>query len=91
MDLTFGVNSDTIPLNTSGRKMLERMRREPANVRFNDLYRLCEMHFGGARQSGSSHAIFKTPWQGTLESISRTSAARRRRIRFAKCFRRSTN
>lgn len=64
MDLTFGVNSDTIPLNTSGHKMLERMRREPANVRFNDLYRLCEMHFGGARQSGSSHAIFKTPWQG---------------------------
>jgi hypothetical protein len=48
-------------------KILEQMRREPANVRSNDLYRVCEAHFGQARQSGSSHAIFKTPWQATLE------------------------
>ncbi|WP_309491435.1 toxin HicA [Trinickia mobilis] len=33
-------------------------------MRFNDLYKVCEAHFGKARQSGSSHAIFKTPWQG---------------------------
>lgn len=45
-------------------KILEQMRHEPANVRFNDLYKVCEAHFGKARQSGSSHAIFKTPWQG---------------------------
>jgi hypothetical protein len=45
-------------------KILEQMRREPTNVRFNDLYKVCETHFGKARQSGSSHAIFKTPWQG---------------------------
>jgi hypothetical protein len=45
-------------------KILDQMRREPANVRFNDLSRVCEAHFGAARQSGSSHAIFKTPWQG---------------------------
>lgn len=40
------------------------MRREPANVRFSDLKRVCEEHFGSARQSGSSHVIFKTPWVG---------------------------
>ncbi|MCU9957520.1 toxin HicA [Burkholderia sp. BKH01] len=45
-------------------KILELTRREPANVRFNDRFKVCEAHFGAARQSGSSHAIFKTPWQG---------------------------
>ncbi|KHK60580.1 toxin HicA [Burkholderia sp. A9] len=45
-------------------KILEQMRPEPANVRFNDLLKICEAHFGQARHSGSSHAIFKTPWQG---------------------------
>ncbi|HWS13777.1 MAG TPA: hypothetical protein VN279_13320 [Rhodocyclaceae bacterium] len=46
------------------RKILDQMRREPANVRFNDLLKLCEAYFGKARQSGSSHAIFRTPWIG---------------------------
>ena len=26
--------------------------------------KLCEEYFGSPRQSGGSHAIFKTPWQG---------------------------
>ena len=67
MDLTFGVNSDTIPLNTSGHKMLERMRREPANVRFNDLYRLCEMHFGALVSPGPVMRFFRPHGRGTLE------------------------
>ncbi len=45
-------------------KLLEQMRREPANVRFNDLKKLCETYFGKPRQDGSSHATFKTPWPG---------------------------
>lgn len=45
-------------------KILEQMRREPANVRFNDLLNVCETYFGKPRQSGGSHAIFKTPWVG---------------------------
>jgi hypothetical protein len=48
----------------SSKKILEGMRREPRNVRFADLYRICALHFGEPRQSGSSHAIFKTPWPG---------------------------
>ena len=45
-------------------KILEQMKREPANVRFSDLHKVCEAHFGKARNSGGSHLIFKTPWQG---------------------------
>ena len=45
-------------------KILEQMKREPANVRFGDLQKVCEAHFGKPRNSGGSHLIFKTPWQG---------------------------
>ena len=45
-------------------KTLSQMRTSPASVRFGDLRRVCEHYFGEARQSGSSHAVFKTPWPG---------------------------
>jgi hypothetical protein len=45
-------------------KILDQMRREPVSVRFADLKKVCEYYFGAARQSGSSHVIFKMPWQG---------------------------
>lgn len=45
-------------------KVLAQMRREPAAVRFADLKRVCQHYFGAARQGGSSHAVFKTPWPG---------------------------
>ena len=45
-------------------KILEKMRSEPANVRFADLQRVCESFFGKPRQSGSSHTVYKTPWPG---------------------------
>jgi hypothetical protein len=40
------------------------MRREPTNVRFSELLKICEEFFGAPRQSGTSHTIFKTPWPG---------------------------
>lgn len=40
------------------------MRREPANIRFADLRKVCEEYFGKPRQTGTSHMIFKTPWPG---------------------------
>ncbi|MFY9261869.1 MAG: hypothetical protein WAO71_15365 [Gallionella sp.] len=40
------------------------MKHEPANVRFSDLCKICELYFGHSRNSGSSHLVFKTPWQG---------------------------
>jgi hypothetical protein len=48
----------------SSPKILDQMRCEPANVRFSDLKKVCEEHFGRPRQSGTSHAIFKMPWIG---------------------------
>ncbi len=49
---------------TRKQKILDQMRREPANVRFVELMSVCEAYFGKCRQSGSSHAVFKTPWVG---------------------------
>jgi len=37
------------------------MRENPANVRFNDLAKVCDHYFGEPRQKGS-HNIYKTPW-----------------------------
>ncbi|MFN0185865.1 MAG: toxin HicA [Aquabacterium sp.] len=45
-------------------KILDRMLASPVAVRFVDLMKVCEHFFGPARQSGSSHAVFKTPWPG---------------------------
>ena len=33
-------------------------------IRFSDLAKLCEFHFGAPRQRGTSHLVFKTPWPG---------------------------
>ena len=40
------------------------MQRNPKGVRFQDLCKVCESYFGEARQTGSSHRIYKTPWLG---------------------------
>ena len=45
-------------------KTLLKIRHDITNIRYTDLFNLCLEYFGKPRQSGSSHAIFKTPWQG---------------------------
>jgi len=45
-------------------KILAQMRREPTNVRFSELKKVCRHFFGDPRQDGTSHAVFKTPWIG---------------------------
>jgi predicted RNA binding protein YcfA (HicA-like mRNA interferase family) len=40
------------------------MKQSPKNIKFKDLCLVCEYYFGEARQKGSSHRIYKTPWQG---------------------------
>jgi hypothetical protein len=40
------------------------MRRNPQGIRFRDLGRVCDFFFGKARHGGSSHRLYKTPWQG---------------------------
>jgi len=45
-------------------EIVSQVRNNPGNVRFVDLCRICDYYFGAARQKGSSHRIYKTPWQG---------------------------
>jgi hypothetical protein len=40
------------------------MRRNPKGIRFRDLCKVCDFYFGESRQTGSSHRVYKTPWQG---------------------------
>ena len=44
--------------------ILAQMKRNPNDVRFAELYKVCDNFFGKARQSASSHRIYKTPWPG---------------------------
>ena len=44
--------------------ILAQMRNNPKGIRFNDLCRVCGHYFGIPRQQGTSHRIYKMPWQG---------------------------
>ena len=44
--------------------LLHLMRQSPQNVRYELLVRVCDHFFGEARQSGSSHRVYRTPWPG---------------------------
>ncbi len=44
--------------------IVAKMRRNPKGISFQDLCKVCDTYFGEARQSGSSHRIYKTPWAG---------------------------
>ena len=45
-------------------ELVAQMRRNPKNVRFADLRRVCDHYFGPPRQAGTSHRVYKTPWAG---------------------------
>jgi hypothetical protein len=45
-------------------EILAQMVRNPEDVRFRDLSRVCDHYFGEPRQSGGSHMVYKTPWPG---------------------------
>lgn len=45
-------------------ELLMAMRQNPNNVRFLELCRVCDFYFGASRQGGSSHRVYKMPWQG---------------------------
>lgn len=45
-------------------KTVKEMKANPKGIRFSDLQKVCEFYFGKARQSGSSHCVYKTPWLG---------------------------
>jgi hypothetical protein len=43
---------------------LAKFELTPQNIRFSELAKVCDTVFGKARQSGSSHRVYKTPWLG---------------------------
>jgi hypothetical protein len=45
-------------------KTVAAMRNTTQNISYNDLRSVCVHLFGEPRQSGTSHAVFKTPWPG---------------------------
>lgn len=49
---------------SSPNDILKRMKINPKGIRFSDLAKVCEHYFCKARQSSSSHRIYKTPWLG---------------------------
>jgi hypothetical protein len=44
--------------------IVEKMRESPTGIRFSELCKVCDHSFGPARQRGSSHRVYKTPWTG---------------------------
>jgi hypothetical protein len=44
--------------------IVDEMRRSPGAIRFADLCRVCDHYFGEPRQRGTSHRVYRTPWQG---------------------------
>lgn len=57
------INSDIIH-DALVNAILKRIRRNPRNVRFNDLLKVCDYYFGPPRQRGGSHRVYKMPWSG---------------------------
>ncbi len=45
-------------------KLLESIRNNPADVPFDDACKVADHFFGAPRQSGTSHRIRATPWEG---------------------------
>jgi hypothetical protein len=45
-------------------EILDKMRSNPAGVRFADLCKVCDHYFGQARQASGSHRVYKTSWVG---------------------------
>ncbi len=57
-------NNDTIINMAAIDDILAQMGENPRNIRFSDLCKVCNHFFGEPRQRGSSHRVYKTPWQG---------------------------
>lgn len=45
-------------------KVLKDMRNSSTGIRFADLCKVCDHYFGKPRQQGTSHCVYKMPWEG---------------------------
>ena len=44
--------------------IVAQMKQNPKGIRFSELSKVCDHYFGKSRSHGSSHRIYRTPWQG---------------------------
>jgi hypothetical protein len=44
--------------------IVAKMKQNPTGIRFNDLAKVCDHFFGKPRSRGTSHRVYRTPWQG---------------------------
>lgn len=44
--------------------LITKIQRNPKDVRYSELCKICDHFFGEPRQQKSSHRIYKTPWPG---------------------------
>ena len=49
---------------TTIKNIFQKMQESSDNLHFSDLCKICDHYFGGARQTGSGHRIYRTPWKG---------------------------
>lgn len=45
-------------------EIVAQMRSNPADIRFSEAKRVCDHYFGPPRQAGTSHCVYRMPWQG---------------------------
>jgi len=45
-------------------EIISKMKRNPRQVRFKDLCKICDHFFGEPRKDTGSHRVYKTPWHG---------------------------
>jgi hypothetical protein len=43
---------------------LKQFKNNSKDIKFSELCKVCDFYFGDARQSGSSHRVYETPWRG---------------------------
>lgn len=45
-------------------KIIKQMQRNPRDINFTDLCRVCGYYFGEPRHNSSSHYVYQKPWEG---------------------------
>ena len=46
------------------KEVIASLAKNPKDVRFGDLCKVCDYYFGSPRQKSTSPRIYKMPWQG---------------------------
>ena len=45
-------------------EIVAKMKQNPKGIRFNELSKVCDHYFGKPRSRGTSHRVYRMPWEG---------------------------